>query len=170
MNCKVEVLGFQHFYSNYSLVFKVFTRQKGYVLLRIDSGYDDQNKYIIFLDANKLARILSPKDYFNFDNIHDFTENQEFWHTSKVDQCIQGFDNCQRSPIPLSDISFFDNEIRYTNGITRLNWLLSYGAEIIPAKTDVDSVRALQDLFGANTFEAKTLKTYFDEYSKLTYY
>ena len=47
MNCKVEVLGFQHFYSNYSLVFKVFTRQKGYVLLRIDSGYDDQNKYII---------------------------------------------------------------------------------------------------------------------------
>lgn len=45
---RIEVIGFKNIYSSYSLVFKIFTHKKGNVFLRIDSGLNNRNEYIVF--------------------------------------------------------------------------------------------------------------------------
>lgn len=66
--------------------------------------------------------------------------------------------------MPLSTISFYDNEVRFTDVITRMSWLVANEAEIIPIQTDIHSIQKLQELFGADDYKSKTIQEYLEEY------
>lgn len=161
---RIEVIGFKNIYSSYSLVFKIFTHKKGNVFVRIDSGLDNHNKYIVFLDTNKFTGILASKGYFYSDTPLELPENQKPWIKPKIEQCIEGFRNSCENPVPLSTISFYDDEVRFTDGITRMSWLVANEAEIIPVQTDIHSIQKLQELFGADNYKVKTIQEYLEEY------
>ena len=157
----INILGFRNVYDNYSLIFQIYTKEKGDLYTRIDSGYLDNEKIIVILDANK---IKSSTEFYKFiDSKNSFENPNQFEMHRKIKflQCIDGFNQGLVNPVPISDISYTDClGLQFTNGITRLSYLVAYGAELIPVCCSKYSVEKLFDLFGNKNFIPKSLSEY----------
>lgn len=66
----------------------------------------------------------------------------------KYKDAIRGFSHGKENPVPLADVSVYDNRIRFTNGVTRTFWLIVNECGCFPIKTDKHSYQALVDLAG----------------------
>lgn len=66
----------------------------------------------------------------------------------KFSDAVRGFSHGRNNPVPLADISVYENRIGFTNGVTRTFWLLSNGCLCFPIKTDKYSHKALAELVG----------------------
>ena len=69
-------------------------------------------------------------------------------HDYKYKDAIRGFSQGKENPVPLADVSVYDNRIRFTNGVTRTFWLLVNECSCFPVKTDKHSYQSLVNLAG----------------------
>lgn len=162
----LRVLGWKNIYNNNSLIFEIPTEKKGSVFMSVDSGYLSDTQYIVILDSRKFDTILGNKSYFESENPLSNPEYQVPYIQPKIEQCIAGFSHGIENPVPLSEVSYFDNEVEFTNGRTRFSWLVAAGACSIPVECDKDSANELFELYGDDRFTPHSIQYYFDKEKK----
>lgn len=126
------------------------------------SNYENKNRYLVFLDRMKLLNTpFSNNGYFENNSL--FTDCQDYSCESerlKVNSCVEKFSHGKTNPVPVSEISIYNGEIRFTNGMTRFSWLIKAGAFIIPIECGKESVNELEQLFGFEVNSSKSISEY----------
>ncbi len=161
------ILGFENVYGKKSLVFELPMKNGETAFMRIDCGCIDNQEYILMLDLNKVSlsvdfnRCLDDIKYFI--NIDKAPLNVK----KRITDCIDGFSMGIINPVPISEICYCDDRIIFTNGITRMSYLVAFGDSSIPVVCDKDSVETLFSLFGDKNYEPHSLEEYRIEYENV---
>ena len=160
----IKIIGFENIYGTKSLVFELPLKNGTNVFMRIDCGCNDNQKYILILDLQKVCKsldftkILDNKIFFeNPESSPDFLKN-------KIRNCLDGFSKGITNPVPLAEISYCVDEVRFINGITRISYLATYCESSIPVECDKESVESLFNLYGNKNYEPHSLEEYRLEY------
>lgn len=160
----LKLLGFENIYGHKSLVFELSLVNKSLVFMRVDCGYIDEQKYILMLDLKKVYGSAEFKKYLDDVSYFMNPDKAPEYSRKKIIECIEGFSKGESNPVPISEISYCCDEIRFTNGITRMSYLVAFGNSSIPIECDKDSVENLFNLFGDRNYEPHSLKEYLNEY------
>lgn len=160
----LKIIGFENIYGTNSLVFELPLKNGTNVFMRIDCGCNDNQKYILILDIQKVCKspdfikILDNKIFFeNPESSPDFLKN-------KIRNCLDGFSKGITNPVPLAELSYCVDEVRFINGITRISYLATYCESSIPVECDKESVESLFNLYGNKNYEPHSLEEYRLEY------
>ena len=160
----LKILGFENVYGSHSLVFELPLKDKSQVFMRIDCGCIDHQKYILMLDLQKICESAEFKNLLDDISFFDNPESAPHYLRNKIENCLNGFSKGINNPVPLAVISYYVDEIRFINGITRMSYLTAFGDSSIPIQCDKDSVESLFNLFGDKNYEPHSLEEYRIEY------
>lgn len=103
--------------------------------------------FVVHADAARLQAALRaqaghPLDRHPWPRLRDLPDDYKFADAERP---------MRRSvdwPVPLPDLSLYDDCILFTNGVTRTRWLISNGATSFPVAADEGSAAAMQALIG----------------------
>ena len=162
----LKVLGFENIYGNKSLVFELCMKNNKTVFMRIDCGCIDNEKYILMLNQEKVRKSMEFNTLLDNDSFFYNPEEAPDYLKDKIKNCLDGFSRGATNPVPLAELSYSVDEVRFINGITRMSYLVSFCNSSIPIECDKDSVEALYTLFGDKSYEPHSLEEYRLEYEK----
>lgn len=160
----LKVIGFKNIYWRNSLVFELSMKNSKNVFMRSDCGFRDNQEYILILDLKKLCASTKFKKILDKRVVFDNPESASPYIKTKILNCLDGFSQGISNPVPLAEISYCLDEVRFINGITRMSYLVSFCDSSIPIKCDIDSVEKLFSLFGDKNYEPRSLEEYRMEY------
>lgn len=160
----LKILGFENIYGNDSLVFELLLKDKTKVFMRIDCGHIDNQKYILLLDLKKICESTEFKKYLDDKLLFDNPDIAPEYIRKKILDCFSGFSKGLTNPVPIAEISYCADELRFINGITRLSYLVNFCESPIPIECDKNSVENLFSLFGDRNYEPHSLEEYRIEY------
>lgn len=164
----LNIIGFKNIYGRNSLVFELSMKNGKSAFMRVDCGFCDNKEYILMLDSKKICTSTEFNEILDDKTSFDNPENvKDYYIRTKILNCLDGFSQGISNPVPLAEISYYSDKIRFTNGITRMLYLVSFCDSSIPIKCDdIDSVGKLFNLFGDKNYEPHSLEEYRMEYEK----
>lgn len=160
----LKVIGSENIYGRNSLVFELSMKNGKNVYMRIDCGFCDNQKYILILDLKKLCASTKFVESLDKKVVFDNPESTPPYIKTKILNCLDGFSQGISNPVPLAEISYCLDEVRFINGITRMSYLIYFCDSTIPIECDIDSVEKLFSLFGDKNYEPRSLEEYRIEY------
>lgn len=160
----LKILGFENIYGSNSLVFELPMKDQSSVFMRVDCGCIDDKIYIIMLDLKKIKSSSEFQENLDDEKLFKNPENAPEYLRNKILNCIDGFSKGKSNPVPLARISYYPDKVNFSNGITRISYLVTFTDSSIPIECDKDSVEYLYDLFGDKNFEPHSLEDYRIEY------
>lgn len=160
----LKILGFENVYGNKSLVFELPMKNGKNAFMRIDCGCIDNKKYVLMLDSKKILASIEFKKILGDGTLFNNPENAPDYLKNKIKNCLDGFSKGKTNPVPIAEISYCVDEVRFINGITRMSYLVSFCDSSIPIECDKNSVESLFSLFGDKNFEPHSLEEYRMEY------
>ena len=162
----LKIIGFENIYGSNSLVFELPLKTGINVFMRVDCGCNDNQKYILMLDLQKVCK--SPDFTKLLDNkcLFENPNAAPGFLKSKIVNCLDGFTKGITNPVPLAEISYCVDEVRFINGITRISYLAAYCDSSVPIECDKESVENLFNLYGDKNYEPHSLEEYRLEYQK----
>lgn len=160
----LKVIGFENIYGRNSLVFELSMKKGKNVFMRSDCGFCDNQKYILILDLKKLCASTEFMESLDKKVVFDNPESAPPYIKTKILNCLDGFSQGISNPVPLAEISYCLDEVRFINGMTRMSYLVYFCNSSIPVECDIDSVEKLFSLFGDKNYEPHSLEEYRMEY------
>ncbi len=168
------LLGQRQIFGRSTFVFRVSTRERGNVFMRVDrTGSESSPRAVVEIDAAKFlalwrAHPSSPHREVSSGNPSTWVQDYKF-HDAE-----DGFRDGESNPVPLADVGchidraqravyerrlkFFKRLVGYetvetpcagfTDGVTRTIWLMAYGATHFPVSCEAADAPLLQKMAG----------------------
>lgn len=114
-------------------------------IVLMSDEYDHELYSLIFVDAKKFQSICPDL----------LRRSAEKHYLDKYRHAGEGFANSHEYPVPLPDVGhYFDYvpgewTVRFTDGTTRVQWLLDHGVKTIPILCSPSSAAAIKEVAGA---------------------
>lgn len=162
----LKIIGFENIYGSNSLVFELPLKNGINVFMRVDCGCNDNQKYILMLDLQKICKSPDFTKILDNKSLFENPNTAPGFLKSKIVNCLDGFTKGITNPVPLAEISYCVDEVRFINGITRISYLAAYCDSSVPIECDKESVENLFNLYGDKNYEPHSLEEYRLEYEK----
>jgi len=135
----IEKIGIRNINGNRSIVYKIHLKQFSVFMRADETLYENHNRYIVIVDANKFYSEWTGK------NAKDCKITDEL-ECKQYTNAIDGFSRGITNPVPLAEVSCYNNNISFTNGITRIKWLIINRAFCFPIACSERSAKCFQSI------------------------